>query len=78
MPHQARHDGIYVSCIKLNKYESRLKEFGFFRCNNSCLLNLKYVRGISSKYVELEGEKIKISPAVYDELVAKLSQYTIG
>ena len=62
----------------LSEYESRLKEFGFFRCNNSCLLNLKYVRGISSKYVELEGEKIKISPAVYDELVAKLSQYTIG
>ena len=50
-------DAVYESRLKLYELEQQLDEYGFFRANKSCLIQLKYVRSLKADI----NRKIKVT-----------------
>lgn len=71
-------DAVYESSLKLYELEQQLDEYGFFRANKSCLIQLKYVRSLKADInrkirVTLEnGEQIMVSRQYAEGLKKKL------
>lgn len=71
-------DAVYESSLKLYELEQQLDEYGFFRANKSCLIQLKYVRSLKADInrkirVTLEnGEQIMASRQYAEGLKKKL------
>ncbi len=71
-------DAVYESRLKLYELEQQLDEYGFFRANKSCLIQLKYVRSLKADInrkikVTLEnGEQVMVSRQYAEGLKKKL------
>lgn len=71
-------DAVYESGLKLYELEQQLDEYGFFRANKSCLIQLKYVRSLKADInrkirVTLEnGEMVMVSRQYAEGLKKKL------
>lgn len=55
------HDNIYTKKMNISKIEKTLSEYGFFRCHNSYIINLKLVESMNSNTVIVDGKNIPIS-----------------
>ncbi|MDE6202426.1 MAG: LytTR family transcriptional regulator DNA-binding domain-containing protein [Lachnospiraceae bacterium] len=71
-------ESVYESSLKLYELEQQLDEFGFFRANKSCLIQLKYVKSLKADInrkirVTLEnGEQVMVSRQYAEGLKKKL------
>ncbi|MGL5314089.1 MAG: LytR/AlgR family response regulator transcription factor [Peptostreptococcaceae bacterium] len=54
-------DSTYTTKMSISKIESVLNEYGFFRCHNSYLVNLKRLESINGDSVVVEGNIIPVS-----------------
>ncbi|WP_131044126.1 LytR/AlgR family response regulator transcription factor [Clostridioides difficile] len=55
------HDDMYITKMSISKIEKILNEYGFFRCHNSYIVNLKLVESMSGSTVIVDGKSIPIS-----------------
>lgn len=55
------HDNIYTTKMSISKIENTLSEYGFFRCHNSYVINLKLVESMNGNTVVVSGKDIPIS-----------------
>lgn len=51
----------YETRDSMKNIEQKLTEYGFIRCNNCYLVNLKYVEGVLSNTVLVAGDELQIS-----------------
>ena len=71
-------DAVYESRLKLYELEQQLDEYGFFRANKSCLIQLKYVRSLKAdinrkiKVTLEDGEQVMVSRQYAEGLKKKL------
>lgn len=66
--------GEYVSRGTMNECESRLRPYGFLRCNNSVLINMLYVTSLSSAEVTVAGKKYRVSHSRYNALKERFTK----
>lgn len=59
----------------LKAEEGKLTPCGFARCNNYCLVNLKYVDRITGTFLTIKDNKITITRARKKEFMAKLVEF---
>jgi len=55
------NDNMYTTKMNISKMEKVLSEYGFFRCHNSYIINLKLVESMNSNTVIVGGKNIPIS-----------------
>ena len=55
------HDKMYATKMSISNMEKILSEYGFFRCHNSYIVNLKLVESLNGNTVVVEGKDIPIS-----------------
>lgn len=55
------YDDMYIIKMSIFKIEKILNEYGFFRCYNSYIVNLKLVELMSGSIVIVDGKSILIS-----------------
>lgn len=55
------HDNMYTAKMSISKIEKSLSEYGFFRCHNSYIINLKLAESMNSNTVIVSGKEIPIS-----------------
>ena len=66
----------YVSNRGIEEVEEELKEYGFFRCHRSYLVNLERIRKIDSSFAYFgNGRKAMISSRKYQEMKEKFFAY---
>ena len=69
-------DGVFESTTSsMKEIERQLKDDDFYRCSNSCLVNLAYVRGIQGSTVTVGWATLEISRARRPGFVAALTSY---
>lgn len=61
-------DNVYTTKMSISKIEKILKEYGFFRCHTSYIVNLKFVESMNSNAVIVNGKDIPISKYRVKEL----------
>lgn len=61
-------DNTYSTKMSISKIENILKEYGFFRCHNSYIVNLKLIESINSNTVILKNNHIPVSKYRIKEL----------
>lgn len=54
-------DNVYNAKISIYKIEKILKEYGFFRCHNSYIVNLKVVKSMHRNIITINSKEIPIS-----------------
>lgn len=54
-------DNMYITKMSISKIEKILNEYGFFRCHNSYIINLKLVESMNGNTVIVDGKSIPIS-----------------
>lgn len=59
----------------LNKLEEELQDKNFFRCNNYCLVNLRYVKEVMHDEIKVGEETIKLSRARKKDFNNSLCSY---
>lgn len=68
-----------IICYKsMKEMERKLQEYGFVRCHTSYLVNLGYVKAVSSKALEITlitGEVIPVSQPKRKEFMERLAEY---
>jgi DNA-binding LytR/AlgR family response regulator len=52
---------MYTIKMSISKIENILKEYGFFRCHNSYIVNLKLVESMNSSALIVGGKEMPIS-----------------
>lgn len=52
---------MYTTKMSISKIEKVLNEYGFFRCHNSYIINLKLVESMNGNTVTVDGKNIPIS-----------------
>jgi len=62
----------------LSRYEELLRDAHFARCSTSCLVNLKYVRGMRKEQVMVGDELVTVSRSRRKEFLGALAQYKGG
>lgn len=62
----------------ITKAEEELKKFGFLRCNKGCLVNPKFIVGISGNTLRLGGETLVISRPRKKAFMAELANWYAG
>lgn len=67
--------GVYTILESLKNIEADLKDKNFFRCNNSYLVNLKYVRSIEGNIVHVEKHELTVSRPRKKDFMAALTNY---
>lgn len=55
------HDNMYTTKMTISKIEKILSEYGFFRCHNSYIVNLKLIESMNGNTVVVKGKNIPIS-----------------
>lgn len=55
------HDNMYTTKMSISKMEKILTEYGFFRCHNSYIVNLKLTESMNGNTVVVKGKQIPIS-----------------
>ena len=50
-------DHVYSCCGNLSKYEAQLKEYDFFRCHRSYLVNIQHIARVDKDCVVMEGSR---------------------
>lgn len=55
------NEKMYTTKMSISKVEKILSEYGFFRCHNSYVINLKSVESMNSNTVKVNGKDIPIS-----------------
>lgn len=68
-------NGIYQTRGSLTTQENFYKNYGFSRCNNSYLVNLKYVNMVKQNEVEVGQDKLLISRGRKKDFLADISNY---
>ena len=71
-------DGNFEMRGTMKEMEERLSVDSFARCNNSFLVNLKYVRRIVQNDVDVNGEMLPISRPRKKEFIEALTDYLGG
>lgn len=61
-------NNMYTIKMSISKIENILKKYGFFRCHNSYIVNLKLVESMNSSFIIVEGKEIPISKYRLKEL----------
>lgn len=54
-------DNMYTSKMSISKIDNIISEYGFFRCHNSYIVNLKLVESMNGNTVVVGGKDIPIS-----------------
>ena len=55
------YDNTYSTKMSISKIEKILSEYGFFRCHNSYIVNLKLIESMNGNTVVVKGKNIPIS-----------------
>ncbi|MEG1312067.1 MAG: LytTR family DNA-binding domain-containing protein [Romboutsia sp.] len=58
----------YTTKMSISKMEKTLSKYGFFRCHNSYIINLKLVESMNSNFIKVHGKDIPISKYRIKEL----------
>lgn len=74
--HTGKED--YSQYCSLKDAESKLKGYGFARCNSCYLVNLRYVKSVKGHVVNVDGTELQISQPKRKDFVQKLMAYTEG
>lgn len=74
--HTGKED--YSQYCSLKDAESKLKGYGFARCNSCYLVNLRYVKSVKGHIVNVDGTELQISQPKRKDFVQKLMAYTEG
>lgn len=68
--------GSYTSYKSISRYEAEINHTHFFRTHRSYIVNMKYISEIEKKTIVLSnGERIVISPRVYDAFLQSYMGY---
>lgn len=62
----------------LKEAEDKLKDFGFVKCNNYCLVNLAFVTAIEKSTVVIGNDRIEMSRPRKKEFIAKFTAFSHG
>jgi two-component system response regulator LytT len=73
-----KSDDIYSISGSLNKIESQLKQYGFARCNNCYLVNLRFVTEIEGMSVTVGKDKLQISQPKKKPFKSALAEFLGG
>lgn len=68
-------EGIFRQYQQLKAAENSLKEFGFVKCNNYCLVNLAFVTGLDGSSVLIGDIRLDISRPRKKDFVAKFNEF---
>ncbi|MCD7867767.1 MAG: LytTR family DNA-binding domain-containing protein [Clostridiales bacterium] len=71
-------DGVYKQRAPLKELEDNLRGLSFKRCNNSYLVNLKYVDCVEKGRIRIGGEWLRISRPRRKEFLQALANYMGG
>lgn len=71
-------NGILRQYQPLKEAEDTLKDFGFVKCNNYCLVNLAFVTAIDKSTVVIGDERIDMSRPRKKDFIAKFTDFTHG
>ncbi|MGL5439108.1 MAG: LytR/AlgR family response regulator transcription factor [Filifactoraceae bacterium] len=55
------NNNTYTTKMSISKIEKTLRSYGFFRCHNSYIVNLKLVESMNGNIIVVEGKDIPIS-----------------
>ena len=69
-------EGIYRQYQQLKAAEAALKDFGFVKCNNYCLVNLAFVTEIEGSFAVVGDIKLDISRPRKKEFSEKFADFT--
>lgn len=67
--------GTYRELGRMKTVEEELKKYSFFRCNNSYLINLRFVQSIDENEVTVGKERVPLSRRRKKELMAAVNNY---
>lgn len=70
-------DNMYTTKMSISKIEKNLSEYGFFRCHNSYVINLKLVESMNSNFIKVHGKDIPVSKYRIKELKLAITN-TLG
>ena len=68
-------DGTYQTRQRIADAENELKDYGFFRINKGCLVNLRYVDGGQGGSCLIRGEELPISRARRNDFMAAMAEF---
>lgn len=68
-------EGTYREIGRMKTAEEELSPHGFFRCSNSHLVNLRFVRAVEENEVTVGSERVPISRRRKKELLEALNSY---
>lgn len=71
-------DGVFETADSMKRLETELEGRGFERCDNSFLVNLKYVTWVGAKELIAGGETIKVSRPRRKAFLQALTNYIGG
>ena len=71
-------DGTYTTRATMKYFEAQLSKLHFYRCSNSYLVHLKYVKGIVQNDVLIGDERLQISRARKKAFMDALTDYVGG
>lgn len=67
--------GTYREFGRMKTLEEQLKKYAFFRCNNSYLINLRFVQAVRGNEVTVGKERVPVSRRRKKELMAAVNNY---
>ena len=70
--------GEYRMRDTMKNMEAALEKYGFFRCNNCYLVNLKHVERVDGSILFINGEELAISRPRYKAFMETLTKYWGG
>lgn len=66
----------YMCIGKLNEYDYRLSSYGFYRCHQSYLINMNFIKSIDDKKIEMTtGSEINMSVRRKQDCLNAYSEY---
>ncbi len=71
-------DGDYEGYGTLKQVEERLPDRGFFRCNSSCIVNLRYVEQLKGPDIYIDGKALGLSRLRKKDFLAALLSWHTG
>ena len=71
-------DGEHTTTGTMREVEEKLENYGFYRCNKGCLVNLEHVDSVRDGCAMVNGQALPISRGRKNDFLAALTDYVGG
>ncbi len=71
-------EGIYTQYMTLSAAEKQLNDPCFYRCNRSCLVNLRRVSSVDSSHCIVDGQELPIARTQRHDFLRAFAEYLNG